>query len=775
MDHAQAQPRTATLQPDGAARCDIEIGGMSCAACASRVEKGLAKLDGVASASVNFATKVATVRFDPRLTSPEAFARAVIDLGYEVAGATPDEQHPHAQHASGHRAPPAPHADHHADDSHRDLLTRTIVGASLSLPVLVIAMSHARIGAFNHPWATWLQAILTTPVVLWCGSRFYTSAWKSLRHLHANMDTLVALGTGAAYLYSLAATIRPAWFTPSGAPHDHTVDVYYEAAGVVIVLVLLGKTLEARATGRTTAAIRRLLSIQPRTARVRRHAVESDLPIEQVVPGDMVVVRPGERIPVDGRVVEGRSSLDESMLTGESLPVDKAPGDEVFGATVNTAGVLVVEATRVGADSTIQQVVRIVQEAQGSKAPIARMADRVSAVFVPVVLAISLVTFIAWLLLAPPADRLSLGVVASVAVLVIACPCALGLATPTAIMVGTGVGAERGILFRNAGALELAQRTTVVVLDKTGTVTEGRASVVAVIPAPGVEPHELLRVAASAESMSEHPLGAAIVRHAREQGVPIPSPSDVRVHPGFGIEAFIDGVPVVVGRASLLEERSIPVSLAPRAQAAADTGCTPIHVAIGGREGGIITLADTVRPSSQEAIDTLRSMGIRTVLLTGDNERTALAVAAQVGIETVIAGVLPAGKADAVRALQREGQTVAMVGDGINDAPALAVADVGIAMGAGTDLAIETAGITLMGGDLRAVPRAIALSRATVARIRQNLFWAFIYNILGIPIAAGVLYPFTGMLLSPVIASAAMSLSSVSVVANSLRLRSVRL
>ncbi|HEX2837374.1 MAG TPA: heavy metal translocating P-type ATPase [Phycisphaerales bacterium] len=794
------------LQP-AMERCDLPIEGMTCASCAVRIERRLAKQAGVSSASVNFATKVATVKYDPAATRPEALAKAVDDIGYKaiVPAAPSSSPHPsHGQHGHDHAAmmrEPAPHGpqshahsrdaavgeeDHSAhmnvgEAEARRLLVKIIVGASLSLPVLVIAMSHGTIEAFNVPGINWLQLALTTPVLFWCGWQFFRSAWKGLRHFSANMDTLVAMGTGAAYVYSLAATVWPSFFAgvTFGAAHAggeaggaHTVPVYFEAAAVIIVLILLGKYFEARATGRTTAAIKRLIGMQPKTARVLRDGIDGDVPIEAVVVGDRVLVRPGEKIPVDGTVESGQSAVDESMLTGESVPVEKKAGDSVFGATMNTTGALRLVATKVGADSALQQIVRLVQEAQGSKAPIARLADKISGVFVPIVIAIALATFVIWWFASPVDSRLSMALVTAVSVLIIACPCALGLATPTAIMVGTGRGAQKGILIKGGEALETAHKLTAIVLDKTGTITHGKPAVTDVITALGghLDERELLQLAASAEQHSEHPLAAAIVREAAVRGLPLTEPMGFQAVVGHGVEASVDGRVVLVGKAALLEQRGIQSTLAERAAGLAAMGRTPMFVAVDGREAGIVAVADTIRPESKEAIETMRGLGLRVVMMTGDNRLTAEAVASQVGVDQVFAEVLPKDKADKVKALQAEGHIVGMVGDGINDAPALAQADVGLAVGTGTDVAMESADITLMRGDLRAVPQAIALSHETMRVIRQNLFWAFIYNVVGIPIAAGVLFPVTGWLLSPIIASAAMAFSSVSVVLNSLRL-----
>ena len=789
MDQHAHTPSPRAAPP---ARSDLPIEGMTCASCASTIERRLSKQPGVASASVNFATKVATVKYDPAATNPTALAKAVDDLGYKAvvpAPAAPRSPHAHAGH--DHAAMPADD-DHSAhmnvgEAESRRLLVKTIFGAALSLPVLIIAMSHGAIAAFNVPWINWLQLALTTPVLFWCGGQFFRSALKGLRHLSANMDTLVALGTGAAYLYSLAATIWPGFFASVGGAPAHSdmvmggvpmVAVYYEAAAVIIVLILLGKYFEARATGQTGAAIKRLIGMQAKTARVVRAGVEQDVPIESVVVGDTVLVRPGEKIPVDGRVDSGRSAVDESMLTGESVPVEKTPGDDVFGATMNTTGALRLSATKVGHDTALQQIVRLVQEAQGSKAPIARLADRISGIFVPIVIAIALITFAVWWFASPPETRLNMSLITSVSVLIIACPCALGLATPTAIMVGTGRGAERGILIKGGEALETAHTLSAIVLDKTGTITRGKPALTDVHPLPGINESDLLRLAASAERSSEHPLAAAIVEGARAKGLTLSEPTAFTAVVGHGIEATADGRAVLVGKRALLSDRGIDTSaLDAIAKDLATAGKTPMYAALDGAPAGLIAVADTVKPDSRSAIEHMQAMGLRVAMITGDNALTAASVARAVGIapDLVFAEVLPEHKADHVRNLQAKGLIVGMVGDGINDAPALAQADVGLAMGTGTDVAIEASDITLIRGDLRTVPDAIALSRATMRTIRQNLFWAFIYNLIGIPIAAGVLYPLTGWLLSPIFASAAMAFSSISVVLNSLRLRRAHL
>ncbi|MBX3358893.1 MAG: copper-translocating P-type ATPase [Phycisphaeraceae bacterium] len=797
-DHHQETDQDARIANPAIERCDLAIEGMSCASCAVRIEKRLSRQPGVATAGVNFATKVATVRYDPSVIDPSRLATAVEDLGYtavvhsspgKVGRPAPPHGHAGHDHASM-RAPSGPSAGDAADHSAhmhagegeaRRVLVRTIVGAALALPVLVIAMSHGRVAAFNVSWINWLQLSLTAPVVFWCGWQFFRSAWRGLVHFSANMDTLVAMGTGAAFFYSFAATVWPEFFAHASGGSTHagsaatTVPVYYEAAAVIVVLILLGKYFEARATGRTTAAIKRLVGLQAKTARIVRGGFEQDVPVESVAVGDTVLVRPGEKIPVDGRVESGRSAVDESMLTGESIPVEKAADDSVFGATMNSTGSLRLVATKVGADTALQQIVRLVQEAQGSKAPIARLVDRISGIFVPVVIVTALATFAVWWLVWTGDERLSMALIAGVSVLIIACPCALGLATPTAVMVGTGRGAEQGILIKGGEALETAHKLTAIVLDKTGTITEGRPSVAEVAPATGFDDAELVRVAASAERHSEHPLAAAIVREAAARGVSLSEPERFEAIVGHGVEAVVDGRAVLVGNAAMLEQRGIKVTLGGRAEELAGQGRTPMFVAVDGREAGIVAVADTVRPESKGAIAAMHGMGLRVVMLTGDNRRVAEAVASSVAVDQVFAEVLPKDKAEHVRSLQSEGHVVAMVGDGINDAPALTQADVGMAIGTGTDVAMESADITLMRGDLRAVAGAIRLSRATMRTIRQNLFWAFIYNTIGIPIAAGVLYPVTGWLLSPIIASGAMAFSSVSVVLNSLRLRHARL
>ena len=836
--------------PDGTGeRVDLPITGMTCAACARRIETKLAKAPGVRRAGVNFATSRATVEYDPAATGVKQLVDVVKDVGYGTTGTAradfivddsarpsgssqPLEKHLHgvkgvvnasfnlgtmqvrveylpsvASVPDIHRAiedfgyrvreTPGGGGDAAGADSeaaarvaeYRELRRRFWIAAVLSLPVLVMAMSHGRIALFDAPWVNWLQLVLTTPVVFYSGAQFYRGAWAAFRHRAADMNTLIAVGTGAAYVYSIAATVAPSLFAAatagqsmtamSGAPRGPMVPVYFEAASVIIALILLGRLLESRAKGQTGEAIRRLIGMQAKTARVVRHVNgipnEYDIPVEEVVPGDVVIVRPGEKIPVDGVVQDGSSAVDESMLTGESLPVEKKAGDEVFGATINKTGAFRFAATKVGKDTALQQIVKLVQDAQGSKAPIARLADVISGIFTPIVLCVAIATFVVWFIAAPLEIRFTLALVNFVAVLIIACPCALGLATPTAIVVGTGRGAESGVLIKGGESLETAYKLQTIVLDKTGTITKGEPALTEVIPAGDMQARELLRLVATAERASEHPLGEAIVRGAAERLVSLGEARDFAAMPGHGIEATIDGRRLVLGNVKLMRDRGIELNGAEkRAEELAREGKTPIFAAVDGRFAGLVAVADQIKPESREAVAAMRRMGLEVVMMTGDNRRTAEAVARQVGIERVLSEVLPEDKAREVKRLQQEHKRVGMVGDGINDAPALAQADVGIAIGTGTDVAIEASDITLIRGDLRGVVTAIALSRATIRTVKQNLFWAFIYNVIGIPIAAGVLYPLTGWLLSPVLASAAMSFSSVSVVTNSLRLRRFR-
>jgi P-type Cu+ transporter len=751
--------------PD-AERVDLPITGMTCAACANRIEKSLGKQPGVRNASVNFATERATVTFDPNVTSADTLIGNVRDVGYDVA-----------LEEEGIDADASLEAAHAAE--YATAKRKFIVAALLSLPVLVIAMSHGAIEFLNFDGVNWLQFALTTPVVFYSGMQFYKGAWNAFRHRAADMNTLIAVGTGTAYIYSVIATAFPTFFVTATGDHaahaSAMVPVYYEAAGVIIALILLGNMLESRAKGRTGEAIRKLVGLQAKTASVIRDGEEMEIPTDSVIQGDIVIVRPGEKIPVDGVVTEGSSAIDESMLTGESIPVEKTVGDEVFGATINKTGAFHFRATKVGKDTALQQIVRLVRDAQGSKPPIARLADKISGIFTPVVISIAIATFVVWFVAAAPEVRFTMALVTFVSVLIIACPCALGLATPTAIMVGTGKGAELGILIKGGDSLETAHKLNTIVLDKTGTITKGEPSLTDVVATNGFDENEMLRLIASAERSSEHPLAAAIVRGAEDRGAELGRAESFNALEGRGVEAAVSGHAILLGNQRLMTERNIEIGTAGESSdSLAVNGKTPMFAAIDGKLAGVVAVADTVKPESKAAIVELQRLGLEVVMMTGDNRRTAEAVAKQVGITRVLSEVLPEGKSGEIKRLQSENKLVAMVGDGINDAPALAQADVGIAIGTGTDVAIEASDITLIRGDLRGVATAIGLSKATIRSVKQNLFWAFIYNVIGIPIAAGVLYPIFGWLMSPVIASAAMSMSSVSVVANSLRLRSFK-
>jgi Cu+-exporting ATPase len=762
---------TTTAEP--ATRVDLPVVGMHCAACAVRIEGALAHAPGVSKAAVNFATGRATVEYDPAATAPAALRDVVRGAGYDAV--LPQ---------AGHHAGGGSDAEEAArEDDYRRTRLRFVVAAVLTVPVAVLAMAGHLVPslapALDFPGRAWVELALTTPVLFWAGREFFTGAWAAARHRAADMNTLVAIGTLSAYAYSVAATLAPGWLAV-GASSEHAghgaatpAGVYYEVAAVIVTLILLGRLLEARARSRTGGAIRALIGLSPKTARVERDGAEMDVPLADVRVGDVVRVRPGEKVPVDGTVLDGTSAVDESMLTGEPLPVAKAPGDPVIGATVNTTGSFRLTATKVGADTVLQQIVRLVQEAQGSKAPIQKLADTVSGYFVPAVLCLAVLTFVAWFNLTPPEYRLTFALLTFVSVLIIACPCALGLATPTAVMVGTGRGAQAGILIKGGEPLEAAGRLTTVVLDKTGTVTEGRPAVTEVA-AVGLSEADLIRLAAAAEGGSEHPLARAVIAAAEARGLAVPQAAAFEAVPGHGLSATVEGRSVLVGNARLLSSRGVPFDAAAVGRASA-AGRTTLLVAVDGCYAGLLAVSDPVKATSKAALERLHAMGLEVVLLTGDNRGTAEAVARVVGIDRVLADVLPEGKAAEVKKLREAGKVVAMVGDGINDAPALAAADVGVAMGTGTDVAIEAADITLVKGDLSGVASSIELSRATMRTIRQNLFFAFAYNVLGIPVAAGVLYPLTGWLLSPILASAAMALSSVSVVTNALRLGRIEL
>ena len=739
----------------------IPIGGMTCAACASRVEKGIKKLGGITSVSVNVATEKATVSYDPQLIRLSEIRQAIEQGGYKALEMDKTDA-----------------ADEDRKRKQKDitvLWSKFIISAILSLPLLYIAMAPmitvvrlpfpAGLDPMRFPLVFALtQLALVLPVIA-VGYKFYTVGFVSLWRRSPNMDSLIAVGTSAAVIYSAYNT----WKITQGefTAVDH---LYYETAGVIITLILLGKTLEAVSKGKTGEAIKKLMGLAPKTAIIIYNGSEKEIPIEEVEIGDVIVVKPGAKIPVDGTVLQGHTAIDESMLTGESMPVDKKAGDPVYTASINTTGTIQFTAEKVGSDTALAQIIQLVEDAQGSKAPIAKMADIVSGYFVPVVCAIAVLAGAAWFF--GTAGDIEFALTIFISVLVIACPCALGLATPTAIMVGTGKGAENGILIKSGEALETAHKIGTVILDKTGTITEGKPAVTDVLTATEANEETLLRLTASAEKGSEHPLGQAIVRGAQDKGLTLSPAQEFISLTGRGIEARIDGQTVLAGNRKLMDERGISLA---RMEAAADTlaqeGKTPMYVAVDGTLFGIVAVADVVKQSSRSAIERLHHMGIEVAMITGDNQKTAAAIAKQVGITRVLAEVLPQDKSSEVKKLQAQGRRVAMVGDGINDAPALAQADIGIAIGSGTDVAMESADIVLMRSDLMDVPTAIQLSKKTIRNIKQNLFWAFGYNVIGIPIAAGLLYLFGGPLLNPMFAAAAMSLSSVSVLTNALRLK----
>ncbi|HEX8043508.1 heavy metal translocating P-type ATPase [Candidatus Deferrimicrobium sp.] len=746
------------------ARVTLPVAGMTCASCVGRVERALRKVPGVVAASVNLAAQTASVQHLPRVVSLGDLRIAVEEAGYSVPEVSPGED-------------PVARQERVQREEERALLSRLRVGVALGVPLLLLSHWEMFAGHGSLPFspftAALLQFLLATPIQFYVGARFYRSAWVVARHGSTDMNTLVALGTSVAYLYSGVAAFFPTLVTAEGL----VVHLYFETSAAIIVLVLLGRYFESRARGKTSEAVKKLIGLVPKTARVVRDGAEVDVPLESVAVGECVVVRPGEKVPVDGRVAEGRSAVDESMLTGEPIPVEKVPGSTVTGGTMSLDGRLLFTATRVGKDTVLSRIVAIVREAQGSKPPIGRLADVIASYFVPAVLAAAALTFLAWFFLGPE-PRGTYAMVNMISVLIIACPCAMGLATPTSIMVATGKGAELGILVRDGAALETAQKVDTIVLDKTGTVTKGKPELGEVRLAPegafrGNEgARELLRLAASAERGSGHPLADAILRGAKGRGIDVVAPDTFLSVPGQGIRASVSGHAVGVGNLAWLKGEGIdPATLGHDVQEIADAGGIAIGVAVDGKAAGVLSVADEVKAGAPEAILRLRGMGLDVVMLTGDNRRTAKAVADKVGISRVIAEVLPDRKAHEIRALQVEGKVVAMAGDGINDAPALAQADVGIAMGTGADIAVEAGDLVLMGGELRGVADAISLSRATLRNIRQNLFWAFAYNVVLIPVAAGVLYPSFRLLLSPVYAAAAMGLSSVTVVTNALRLR----
>ena len=745
------------------ARTTFAIGGMSCASCVGRVERALRKLPGVVEANVNLATEKANVAYVPKTLTPAKIAEAVAAAGYTAA----------PEQAEG-----AARSEHHGKDAELSALRRDLIFAAVfTIPLFIIAMgkdipglSGAMVSLLpEHGWM-WIEFLLATPVQFYAGWRFYRTGWAELSHLNPGMNSLVMLGSSAAYFYSLLALTVPAIF-PQG-----TATTYFEAAGVIITLILLGRFLEAIAKGRTSQAIKRLLQLQVKTARVVRNGVEMEIPIEQVVAGDLVHVRPGERIPVDGVVTEGASYVDESMLTGEPIPVEKHASAEVVGSTINKTGAFTFRATRVGADTVLSQIIKMIEEAQTSKPPIQQMADKIAGVFVPLVMTAAAITFAVWLVFGP-APALSFAFVTAVSVLLIACPCAMGLATPTAIMVATGKGAEMGVLFRKGTALELLGHVDTVVMDKTGTLTKGRPELTDLQPADAsFSEEDVLRLVAAVEAKSEHPVGEAIVRAAKtDRGLTLPEAKDFAAEPGFGVHANVDGHVVQVGADRYM--RKLGIDLAPVAAAAeqfARDGKTPLYAAIDGKLAAALSVSDPLKDGSIEAVAALHALGLKVAMVTGDNRHTAQAIAARVGIDEVLAEVLPDQKATEVKRLQAEKRRVAFVGDGINDAPALAQADVGIAIGTGTDIAIEAGDVILMSGDLRGIINAVALSRRTLRTIIYNFVWAYAYNVALIPLAAGALYPFTHLLLNPMLAAGAMSISSLFVLTNSLRLRGFR-
>ncbi|CCG02304.1 heavy metal translocating P-type ATPase [Blastococcus saxobsidens] len=743
----------------------LEITGMTCASCIGRIEKSLNKVDGVAVAQVNLATDVATVTYDPNTVDLDELIGAVTAAGY---GATPRQE----TKAVGPAAPTT--ATGGDDTAERDRELNRIKRKwqiALATGLGLMGLMYVPLYLDTIDWLMPAIFVVATVIQYWAGKSVYASAWQAAKHRSTNMTTLVALGTGVAWTYSTFVTLWPAQAEELGLP----LHVYYETSLIIVALVLAGKWMEARAKKATAAAVTALVGLAPKTARIVRDGLEVDIPVEQVAVGDIVRIRPGEKIPVDGVVATGTTTVDESMLTGESLPVDKAEGDQLIGATINTTGTVLMRTTAVGDDTALAQIVRLVEDAQSSKVPMQRLADKVSSVFVPAVILTALLTALAWAVFGPDGESMTMAITTSIAVLIIACPCALGLATPTAVMVGTGRAAELGILISNGEALEQARRLTAVVLDKTGTITQGKPALTDVTVVDGWTSDELLRLVAAAETGSEHPVAQAIVTAARDRGLTLPPVDSFDSIPGHGLLATVDGHRLRVGNAALMERASVDVShLGAAALARAEQGGTPMYVAVDERAAGLVTVADTIKAESPEAIAQLMALGLQVWMITGDNAATAHAVARQVGIDNVLADVLPADKAAKVADLQAQGHVVAMSGDGVNDAAALAQADLGIAVGTGADVAIAASDITLVGGDLRSIVSAIALSRRTVSVMRQGLAFAFAYNVLLIPVAAGALYWFDELLLDPVLASAAMAMSSVSVLTNALRLRRFR-
>jgi len=740
-------------------RMTLPVRGMSCASCVAAVQEALGSLEGVISASVNFATEQATVEYFASQAGLRDFRKVIQEAGYELVEVEKGEDVVEKEQRE-------------REASYRRLKRKVITGFFLMAPVFILMQwdNLGLSGIIELPRRLnfLLQLLIETPVQFFIGWQFYTGAVAAARHRTTNMNTLIAVGTSSAYIYSLIATFFPSLFQIKG----YTAHVYFDTAGTIIVLILLGRLFEARAKGQTSEAIKKLIGMQPKTARIVRNGQEADVPIEEVEIADVVVVRPGEKVPVDGVITEGYSSVDESMVTGESIPVEKNRGDTVIGATINKTGSFRFRATKVGRDTMLAHIIGMVQSAQGTKPPIARLADLIASYFVPAVIGIATLTFVVWYLFGP-SPAFTYAILNFIAVLIIACPCSLGLATPTSIMVGTGKGAENGVLIRSGEALETAHKISSVILDKTGTLTKGKPEVTDIVSL-GLPEKEVLFYAASAEKGSEHPLGESIVKKALELKIEIKDPEEFEAVPGHGIRARVLGREVLLGNEKFMNDEKIDISSMKEARKLSEQGKTPMFVSVDGSPAGIVAVADTLKEESAEAVRSLHKLGIEVVMMTGDNRRTGEAIARQAGIDRVIAEVLPEDKAAEVRKLQAESKVVAMVGDGINDAPALAQAEVGIAIGTGTDVAMEAADITLIKGDLRGVVTAIALSKATMRNIRQNLFWAFAYNVILIPVAAGVLFPFFGILLNPMFAAAAMGMSSVTVVSNALRLKRFR-
>ncbi|HNP64211.1 MAG TPA: heavy metal translocating P-type ATPase [Woeseiaceae bacterium] len=746
----------------GATRTRMAVKGMRCASCVTQVETALTQTPGVVSASVNSATAEVDITYRPAQIDVDGLNQAVEASGYALAPAMEATEDSVDRHAAAQNT------------EYRGLMKKFWFAAIVSLPVMFFSYPDfipglrewMPMGSDNRRIVWGLLGLITLPVLLWSGSQFYTGMWAALRHRTANMHTLIASGITAAFVYSAVAVVFPQWF-----PTQALAEAFWDVSTVVVALVVLGMALEVKAKGKTSEAIKKLVGLQAKTARVLREGKEIDLPVEEVVAGDHVVVRPGEKVPVDGRVIEGSSSIDESMITGESIPTEKRAGDEVIGATLNKTGSFTFEATKVGKDTALASIIRMVQDAQGSKAPIQRVVDQVAAYFVPTVMILGILAFMVWYNVGPE-PRIVYAIIVLVTTLIIACPCALGLATPTSLTVGIGKGAEHGILIRSGDALQTAKRIDAIVLDKTGTITKGEPALTDVVAVGATSESELLAWTAALEKGSEHPLGEAIVRGAESRELTLPPARDFAAIPGHGVSGQVAGHDLLLGNVKLLRDRGIDAdALTPEWERLAADGKTPMYVAVDGKAAGLVAVADTIKDDSAPAIKALHDLGLAVVMITGDNARTAEAIARQVGVDRVLADVLPQDKAHEIQKLQLEGKVVAMVGDGINDAPALAQADVGMAIGTGTDVAIEASDVTLIQGSLTGVVTAMAISRATMRNVYQNLFGAFIYNVLGVPVAMGLLYPFTGLLLSPLIAAAAMAFSSVTVVTNANRLR----